>query len=574
MLRPLLLPCLLACLTAAEDAWILAGQSNMGGGHLTYAEALKPVIAAAGATPRFIISTAPGRSVTAWLDPQGKDYAVLWSKAIVGGVSAAKAAGARIAGMVWYQGEEDSGNPVPYPSSLRQLFTAVRSAAGRDDLPIIVVQLATKVGYKWGEGWNWGLVRESHRRVGDEFGACIAAMDVPLGDYAVHVGQPGHQIVAQRIAAAARHLVYGGPAAGIGPRPRAVTRSADPCVVRVRYDRCDGELRLLPGWRQAFTLHRRTAPLGKEMPDADAFAAMPELLTDAEAPVGALAEGDSVWLRFATPVTTGLAVSCAPAGDAIFGAARTDRPQVAALADASAHALAFMLLPVVAGSDAAPTFAAATLPPTYTQDEPLQIGVNCIGKLEDSILAPEAVAGWDSWRQPHWNAVSNQTTTHLYDHRGRLGPVSFITGIWYFTPVFTDLKTDDDRLMAGFCKHPMHAWMGLQPSARYDVLVLLTQPVRKDGAATTRTRVVILAQPYRKGGKELARSEALVPTGRFTGFAVPDAASGGIGNVLVFPGIVADADGNIGITVTTVETGERERWIPTALAATQVRSAR
>ena len=71
---------------AEEKAWILAGQSNMGGGHSAYGRQLQELVESKGDTYRGIISTRPGRPIEDWIDSNSKGYEELWQEKMVEGI--------------------------------------------------------------------------------------------------------------------------------------------------------------------------------------------------------------------------------------------------------------------------------------------------------------------------------------------------------------------------------------------------------------------------------------------------------------------------------------------------------
>lgn len=135
-------------------------------------------------------------------------------------------------GMLWYQGESNTGETAEYRDLLRRLGSGWRTRFG-GAVPMLVVQLA---GYGMpptapGES-GWAGLREAQRQYADEDPRAALVVAVDIGDrYDIH--PPNKQELGRRLARAARHLVYGDQISASGPVPVSVARSSD--SVRVRF---------------------------------------------------------------------------------------------------------------------------------------------------------------------------------------------------------------------------------------------------------------------------------------------------------------------------------------------------
>ena len=85
-----------------------------------------------------------------------------------------------LSGIVWYQGESNSGNPAPYADLLRKLMSNWRALWKEPTLPFCIVQLAkymypTDAGYK-----NWLKLRDQQRLVaeGDRYAEAADIFDL------------------------------------------------------------------------------------------------------------------------------------------------------------------------------------------------------------------------------------------------------------------------------------------------------------------------------------------------------------------------------------------------------------
>ncbi|HYM85402.1 MAG TPA: sialate O-acetylesterase, partial [Pseudoxanthomonas sp.] len=135
-------------------------------------------------------------------------------------------------GVLWYQGESNTGEADAYHALLRIFGRDWRARFGAD-LPLLVVQLA---GYGMppittGES-GWATLRDAQRRLAkeDPHTALVVALDI--GDrYDIH--PPNKQELGRRLARAARHLVYAEKLPASGPVPVSVRR--DGALVAVRF---------------------------------------------------------------------------------------------------------------------------------------------------------------------------------------------------------------------------------------------------------------------------------------------------------------------------------------------------
>jgi sialate O-acetylesterase len=89
-----------------------------------------------------------------------------------------------ISGVVWYQGESNSGNPEPYADLLGKLMGCWRSLWNEPTLPFCIVQLANYMtpedqpAYK-----NWARLREQQRLAADRDPYAVAVDIFDLGEY-------------------------------------------------------------------------------------------------------------------------------------------------------------------------------------------------------------------------------------------------------------------------------------------------------------------------------------------------------------------------------------------------------
>jgi len=157
----------------------------------------------------------------------------------------AAAAGGRVRGVVWYQGESDTGKPEvsgSYLSRFRDFVAAVRSDLGSPDLCFLYVQLGRFIFGGSGDGWD--TVREAQRLAEPQLGraAVAPALDAPLVD-AIHLDTAGQMRLGRRLARHAAREVFGREVRR-GPR-LAEVRIGDEKRTRllIRFSDVNGRLR-------------------------------------------------------------------------------------------------------------------------------------------------------------------------------------------------------------------------------------------------------------------------------------------------------------------------------------------
>ena len=161
-------------------------------------------------------------------------------------------------GMLWYQGESNTGDAPAYLARLRSLRDDWRGRFGAHT-PLLLVQLA---GY--GQPpvapveSGWARVREAQRLAAAEDPRTGLAVTIDIGDaYDIH--PPNKQELGRRLARAARHVVYG--ERSLAPAgPTAHTASATRAGVRIRFNGITG----------ALVTTGANGPIGFELCDADA----------------------------------------------------------------------------------------------------------------------------------------------------------------------------------------------------------------------------------------------------------------------------------------------------------------
>ena len=136
-------------------------------------------------------------------------------------------------GIVWYQGESNTGDAADYARLLRIFRDDWRSRFGAAT-PVLIVQLAAygPAPLQPGES-GWATVREAQREVAADDARSGLAVTIDIGDrYDIHPANK--QELGRRLARAARAIVYGETLPASGPVPVGAHRDGDAVVVEFR----------------------------------------------------------------------------------------------------------------------------------------------------------------------------------------------------------------------------------------------------------------------------------------------------------------------------------------------------
>jgi sialate O-acetylesterase len=141
----------------------------------------------------------------------------------------------RIKGVIWYQGESNSGTeraPM-YAKVFPKLIADWRGKWAEGDFPFLFVQISS---FKSTVYEHWGVIRDAQRRTLDLANTGMAVtLDVGDPD---NVHPPDKQTVGHRLALAARHIAYGEHLEDSGPLYRET--AAEGGSIRVWFDHSDG----------------------------------------------------------------------------------------------------------------------------------------------------------------------------------------------------------------------------------------------------------------------------------------------------------------------------------------------
>jgi len=142
-------------------------------------------------------------------------------------------------GALWYQGESNTGDAEHYQQLLGALMADWRVQFG-SGLPFLIVQLpnfGAPPGAPVASGW--ASLREAQRRAVASDAHAALAVTIDIGERR-ELHPPDKQELGNRLARAARHLVYGEALSPSGPAPSAAHR--DNGAITVNFKDVDGAL--------------------------------------------------------------------------------------------------------------------------------------------------------------------------------------------------------------------------------------------------------------------------------------------------------------------------------------------
>jgi hypothetical protein len=147
--------------------------------------------------------------------------------------------GGKVAGILWYQGESDTGEPhLPpmYIESMRALVESFRSDLNKPDLPFYYVQIGNYVmADNPTECCGWSAIREAQRQFEPILPNLGMATAIDLGlDDNIHVGTQDLKRLGQRLA----NIALG----KLSPRLKGITFDASHSEIRIEYDNVQGSL--------------------------------------------------------------------------------------------------------------------------------------------------------------------------------------------------------------------------------------------------------------------------------------------------------------------------------------------
>jgi sialate O-acetylesterase len=170
----------------------------------------KEMLARTGRPVGLIASAHGGTSMGQW-DPTQKDKG---GASLYGSMcKQVQAAGGKVRGMLWYQGESDANVAAEavYRDKMKQLVAAMRADLGVADLPFYYVQISRFAGKTVDSFPAWNTIQADELALEKDLGVCglVSGIDLAIDD-GIHIGTPGLKTLGYRLACLAEHDLYGG----------------------------------------------------------------------------------------------------------------------------------------------------------------------------------------------------------------------------------------------------------------------------------------------------------------------------------------------------------------------------
>lgn len=191
------------------------------------------VLSSATNVPIGLIACAHGGTSMQQWDPAKKDQG---GRSLYGSMlRQVGLAGAKVRGILWYQGESDTTGPAveKFTENFTNFITAVRSELGQPELPFYYVQIGRFVNPRDPKGWN--AVQEAQRQVAEQVPstAVVASVDLELDD-PIHVGTQGLKRLGVRLARIALRENFGQVGATTPMLDRVSKRADNALVVKFK----------------------------------------------------------------------------------------------------------------------------------------------------------------------------------------------------------------------------------------------------------------------------------------------------------------------------------------------------
>jgi sialate O-acetylesterase len=127
----------------------------------------------------------------------------------------------KLKGVIWYQGESDTGNPELYSKTFPKLINSWRSHWNQPNLPFLFVQLTNFMEETTGpQDSKWAELREVQRKTNNKISNTGMAVTIDLGEWN-DIHPLNKKDVGIRLALEARRVVYNEEINSFGPSPKS-----------------------------------------------------------------------------------------------------------------------------------------------------------------------------------------------------------------------------------------------------------------------------------------------------------------------------------------------------------------
>ena len=202
--------------------------------------------------PIGLIQTSLGGSGLAVWNPCEPGGAYLYDNM----VSCVKKAGGKVTGVLWYQGESDSGEKEcsTYKKRFIDAVKAWRKALKHADLPVITVQLNRMYGATdpVSDRW-WSNMRDVQRRIvhGLKGVAIVPTIDLQLSD-GIHLNAASNMRLGARMADAALGMVHGEPIVWQAPEIQSATKVGKGDEIKLLFSPVVDRMECIDPWAKAW----------------------------------------------------------------------------------------------------------------------------------------------------------------------------------------------------------------------------------------------------------------------------------------------------------------------------------
>ena len=238
-------------LNESTDTAHAANREGGNSGHSPWLQWAKQVRAELG-FPVGLIQTSLGGSPLSMWNPTEPGPSVLFDLM----VDAVATAGGKVRGVLWYQGESDTGEEGLADTYEKRFIAAVRAwrkALRNPRLHVLTVQLNRCVGGGEPGDRLWTVVREAQRRIPHRLKhvTVVPTLDLPLTD-GIHIASSGNMLLGERAARAALGGCYGKDLAYRAPEPAGARRTRAGKVVEITFANVVSRMDSINPWANPF----------------------------------------------------------------------------------------------------------------------------------------------------------------------------------------------------------------------------------------------------------------------------------------------------------------------------------
>ena len=186
----------------------------------------------------FIQTALGGSALSSWNpgDPSGNEPVLFKNMIHCIGL-----AGNKIIGILWYQGESDSGSietAQNYADRFINFVNKTRQQLHCPELPVITVQLNVVTTKEWlVNNTFWSMVKEYQRQIPNKLNNVfvVPGIGLPLSD-GIHNSTAGNIILGNRLADCALTEIYKTKSSYKSPEPKSAVISQDKLVITLEFD--------------------------------------------------------------------------------------------------------------------------------------------------------------------------------------------------------------------------------------------------------------------------------------------------------------------------------------------------